>query len=251
MCWCRVDLGATKLKQSSSPTRPQMASWPALKKWDRAYLARALRGHAVMVGDAPMRFEDYCAYADSQEDELPLYLFDKRFATHAPELAADYRVPEPFAEDLFSVLGDARPDHRWIIIGPSRSGSTFHQDPNATCAWNAVVSGSKKWVLYPPSVTPPGVRPSADGADVASPVSLPEWFLSFYEHKAAAGRAPAECVVRAGEILFVPRQWWHLAINLEVKEGGARGRARVRTRVRRLCSLCRMRINFQVHQSAR
>lgn len=193
-----------------------MSSWPALKKWDRAYLARELRGHPVMVGDAPMRFEDYCAYADSQEDELPLYLFDRRFATHAPRLAEDYRVPEPFAEDLFSVLGDARPDHRWIIIGPSRSGSTFHQDPNATCAWNAVVSGSKKWVLYPPSVTPPGVRPSADGADVASPVSLPEWFLSFYEHKAAAGRAPAECVVRAGEILFVPRQWWHLAINLEV-----------------------------------
>lgn len=39
---------------------------------------------------------------------------------------------------------------RWLIIGPHRSGSSFHVDPNATCAWNAVVSGAKKWILFPP-----------------------------------------------------------------------------------------------------
>ncbi len=27
--------------------------------------------------------------------------------------------------------------------------------------------------------------------------------------------APLECIVRAGELLFVPRGWWHCAINLE------------------------------------
>ena len=67
------------------------------------------------------------------------------------------QVPKYFDEDLFSVLGDAgRPDHRWLIMGPPRSGSTFHKDPNATSAWNAVVTGSKKWILYPPNVLPPG-----------------------------------------------------------------------------------------------
>lgn len=132
--------------------------------------------------------------------------------------------------------------NRWLIIGPHRSGSSFHVDPNATCAWNAVVSGAKKWILFPPGrlwgmyvcvwpsnvspfltphpfptpttptntpftslphlvhtptptqttptntntnqttgSPPPGVHPSPDGADVAAPVSIIEWFLNFYD----------------------------------------------------------------------
>ena len=68
------------------------------------------------------------------------------------------QVPQQFAEDLFSVLGESgRPDYRWLIMGPARSGASFHKDPNATSAWNAVVKGSKKWVLFPPHVVPPGV----------------------------------------------------------------------------------------------
>lgn len=206
--------------QYEVPNRPVILTdivptWPATKKWSRAYLRKALNGHSVMVGDAPMSFDAYCRYADAQQDEMPLYLFDKHFVESAPQLAEDYSVPPHFAEDLFSVLGSARPDFRWLIAGPLKSGSTFHQDPNATCAWNAVVQGSKKWVLYPPNVTPPGVRPSEDGADVASPVSIVEWFHSFYALRDAAGVAPMECTLLAGEVLFVPRGWWHIALNLE------------------------------------
>ena len=127
-------------------------------------------------------------------------------------------MPELFSDDLFALLGDARPDYRWLIIGPHRSGSrwvrgcqgcwlaawlpgclaawllhgthaasagavsavpavpavpipplgsplsrffppflrSWHKDPNSTSAWNGVVRGSKKWVLYPPHITPPG-----------------------------------------------------------------------------------------------
>ncbi|PSC67070.1 F-box protein [Micractinium conductrix] len=144
----------------------------------------------VLVGDQPISFDAYCKYSDANNDELPLYLFDKTFCKTAPQLAEDYAVPELFAEDLFSLLGESRPDFRWLIIGPFKSGSSWHKDPNSTSAWNGVVRGSKKWVMYPPHVTPPGVRPSQDGADVASPVSLMEWFMSFYEHRDTVGYTP-------------------------------------------------------------
>lgn len=96
-------------------------------------------------GNMEMIAEDYFCYMSRQQDDGPLYLFDKDFAGHAAPLAADYSAPPAFQEDLFALLGDARPDFRWLIIGPGRSGSTFHVDPNATSAWNACVRGRKLW----------------------------------------------------------------------------------------------------------
>lgn len=190
--------------------------WPAFEKWSRQSLRQSFSGKRVIVGDAPMNFESYIHYCDTQHDEAPLYLFDKEFCDKAPDLAGDFVVPDYFSQDLFSVLGkEERPDYRWLIYGPYKSGSTFHKDPNATCAWNAVIFGSKKWIMYPPHVTPPGVRTSEDGADVASPVSLMEWMLSFYDMRGCEGTMPLECILREGELLFVPRGWWHMAINLE------------------------------------
>lgn len=61
-----------------------------------------------------------------------------------------------------------------------------------------------------------GVHASPDGADVVSPVSLVEWFLKFYDQTHQGHSRPVEGIVRAGEVLFVPQGWWHLAMNLEV-----------------------------------
>ncbi len=44
--------------------------------------------------------------------------------------------------------------------------------------------GAQKWVLLPPRVTPPGVHPSEDGLDLATPVTLAEWFEGFYTEAA-------------------------------------------------------------------
>ena len=148
-----------------------------------------------------------------------------------------------------------RPDHEWLIAGGRRSGSGFHIDPNATSAWNAVVRGSKKWVLYPPGVAPPGVEPSADLSTVTAPAALADWFRGFYDEAFGSGgeqgeeerggggessfgcsrehqgrlqqqprsftsspslhRRPLEGVVSAGDAIFVPRGWWHAVLNLE------------------------------------
>ena len=39
-----------------------------------------------------MSFDNYLAYMDGSADDMPLYLFDCKFADKAPQLAADYQV---------------------------------------------------------------------------------------------------------------------------------------------------------------
>ncbi|XP_054803393.1 arginine-specific demethylase JMJ22 [Prosopis cineraria] len=190
-------------------------NWDALKKWDSDYLVQLCGDVKFSVGPVEMRLEDYFEYSVQVREERPLYLFDPKFAEKVPKLDSHYEVPAYFQEDLFSVLGKERPDYRWIIVGPAGSGSSFHVDPNSTSAWNAVIKGSKKWILFPPDVIPPGVHPSPDGAEVASPVSIIEWFMNFYCATKSWMKKPIECICKAGELVFVPNGWWHLVINLE------------------------------------
>ena len=66
-----------------------------------------------------------------------------------------------------------------MVLGPARSGSIFHIDPNQTNAWNVCVKGRKKWIFYPPNQCPPGVVSSPDGADVTGQLSIK---CSLYSH---------------------------------------------------------------------
>ena len=156
-------------------------------------------------------------------DESPLYLFDSRFVEKMgikvgkDVSGASYWVPECFGTDLFAVLGEHRPDCRWLIIGPERSGSTFHKDPNGTSAWNAVLQGSKYWIMFPSSSSlppPPGVYVSPDQSEVTSPLSIAEWLLGFHK-EARATPGCIEGICAAGEVLHVPSGYYHLVVNLE------------------------------------
>lgn len=192
--------------------------------------------------------EEYFRYAELTQEEDPLYLFDDEFGERAPELLQDYKVPEYFEEDFFYVLGNARPAHRWLVIGPARSGAQFHQDPNGTLAWNGLISGRKKWILFPPSVTPPGVFLDENGSAVVGPRSVVEWYVEYYDlltkgslaseeedeeeeeegnateeeidedtdepTEPASSKAYVECVLGPGEMIFVPSGWWHMVLNL-------------------------------------
>jgi hypothetical protein len=165
-------------------------------------------------------------------EESPLYLFD-RTAFNTKQWSDDF-FPEfhkrcPYwdpagthGHDLLQHLGsERRPDHTWLIMGPKRSGSVFHIDPNATHAWNASIAGRKRWIFYPPGVTPPGIYPSSDGDEVALPLSVGEWLVQYWkEHreqcrKRPPSERPLECTVDPGDVIFVPQGWWHMAINLD------------------------------------
>ena len=102
----------------------------------------------------------------------------------------------------------------------TRSGSCFHIDPNCTHAWNAPIVGRKRWIFYPPGADPPGVHPSPCGDDVCMPISIGEWYLTFWDEHVRrrsdpdVGRRPLECTARPGDVLFVPHGWWHMVVNV-------------------------------------
>eukprot|EP00039_Didymoeca_costata_P008160 m.108685 g.108685 ORF g.108685 m.108685 type:complete len:486 (+) comp13974_c0_seq1:164-1621(+) len=194
-------------------------NWPAFKKWNVDYLAEVSGDRTFEAGPVSMTMKQYWEYARKTTEENPLYLFDKRFAVNMPQLAEDYPQP-PYFEDLLSVMGSKRPDHRWMIVGAPRSGSSFHVDPNGTSAWNAVMTGAKKWVMFPPNCPPPGVIPSDDGSEVTHPVSLAEWFVNYYPRLQELDLAPIEFVARAGDLVFVPSGWWHCVLNVDEKGNG-------------------------------
>jgi hypothetical protein len=229
------------------PNRPVVIqgaakSWRAFQRWqDPSYLLDQVKSRTFRAtsGSAPLpgnfTFEAYESYCQSPVlEEAPLYLFDRTALTPSSPLWNDYmqdlQQTCPYwdpdnsltSHDLFKVLGEGRrPDHTWLIIGPKRSGSVFHIDPNATHAWNAAIVGRKRWIFYPPGVTPPGVLPSSDGDEVALPLSLGEWLFQFWdEHTDRMDRAPQherpiEFTAFPGDVVFVPHGWWHLVVNLD------------------------------------
>ena len=194
-------------------------SWPVCQSWSLQELLNQYAEIEFRAEAVDWTFSTYYDYMIHSQDESPVYLFDKKFAEKmklvvGKEEGAAYWKPDCFGPDLFEILEAERPAHRWLIIGPERSGSTFHKDPNATSAWNAVIQGTKYWIMFPPTVSVPGVYVSQDSSEVTSPLSIAEWLLEFH----AEAREHPECVegiCRAGEILHVPSGWWHLVVNLE------------------------------------
>ncbi|KAK9450857.1 uncharacterized protein V1518DRAFT_411881 [Limtongia smithiae] len=195
--------------------RPFILTSSAYPSWPRLSLSALAQeyGDTEFVQECVRwKLGVYADYMAHNRDESPLYLFDREFAAKT-RIGREYAVPGMFARDYLALMTDTRPDYRWLIIGPERSGSTFHKDPNATCAWNAVVEGEKYWIMFPPEVLPPGVFTSEDESEVTSPLSIAEWFLGFYD-AAIAAKGFQDGFCRVGEALYVPSGWWHLVVNL-------------------------------------
>ena len=209
---------------------------------------------------ASFTIQDYFKYMSQCREEAPFYLFDREISQVA-QLRKDYSNPKYFSQnngmetidgvagpttictgtsidilsgdrheggekhhatDLFRLFGEhRRPDYHWLILGPARSGSIFHIDPNQTNAWNACIRGRKKWIFYPPTNTPPGIMSTIDNGDLIVPLSTGEWLLSFWSfhleqrNHPDPGKRPLECIVEPGELIFVPHNWWHMVINLD------------------------------------
>jgi len=123
---------------------------------------------------------------------------------------------------IVTLVFTVRPPYKWLLLGPPRSGTPFHVDPLATSAWNACLEGRKRWALYPPggwdgegdAWLPPGVKLTRmeDGERSYDAPSSYEWWLTTYPSLDVRER-PLEFIQEAGDVVFVPRGWWHTVVN--------------------------------------
>eukprot|EP00993_Chasmostoma_nieuportense_P007608 NODE_879_length_1795_cov_21.205036_g823_i0.p1 GENE.NODE_879_length_1795_cov_21.205036_g823_i0~~NODE_879_length_1795_cov_21.205036_g823_i0.p1 ORF type:complete len:567 (-),score=154.21 NODE_879_length_1795_cov_21.205036_g823_i0:93-1760(-) len=197
-----------------------MDLWPNLTQWTPQHLSHRLGRVKCKTGKGmKMTLDRYLHYLDTQEEGRPFYLFDDDLFDKHPDLVGEYlpHLHPAFETDFLNLVeGDERPPYRWLVIGGARTGAAFHCDPWQTSAWNALVSGQKRWTLFPPGITPPGVDGTDDDYDddYASPKPL-EWHLEEAPFLPTQLR-PLECVQEPGEIIFIPSGWWHMVLNLNL-----------------------------------
>jgi len=102
-----------------------------------------------------------------------------------------------------------------LLIGNKGAGMFMHPDGLNTGTWQAQVAGDKMWFLCSPDQAPYLYGPGVVDAFKANLTRFPLF-------------AHARCihdVVKAGEILYYPSNWWHQTLNLHFPTVGLAGRA--------------------------
>lgn len=203
---------------------PVKENWSSVTNWTPTLLKENYRHRLFKCGEdddgykVKIKMKYFIKYMKDNVDDSPLYIFDSNYDDDSVSkaLLKDYKVPDYFPEDLFSLVGeDRRPPYRWFLVGPERSGTTVHLDPLGTSAWNTLIKGRKRWVLFPPDTD----KNIAKGKDVIIKGEDDESVNYFVDllprikekHK---DLQIMEVIQEEGETIFVPSGWWHGVLNL-------------------------------------
>nr|CAD2170503.1 unnamed protein product [Meloidogyne enterolobii] len=189
-----------------------MDEWKANERWNLQTLHRAYRNQKFKCGEdddgysVKLKMKYYLHYMTANCDDSPLYIFDSDF----------------FKDDLFRYAAEKRrPPYRWFVMGPARSGTAIHIDPIGTSAWNALISGHKKWCLIHPSTPKQLIKPKTEETkNLVHPDEAITWFGTVFPRVCSPHwnneRFPViHAIQRPGELMFVPSGWWHVVMNLE------------------------------------
>jgi histone arginine demethylase JMJD6 len=210
--------------------------WKAQESWTLEALEKnlMLNSRVFKCGEdddgknIKVKLKHFLKYTRRNCDDSPLYIFDSAFDEdrYANQLLKQYRVPSYFKEDLFNLVSERRrPPYRWFLVGPQRSGTCVHIDPLSTSAWNTLITGRKRWVLFPPHISKDIVKGKGlvrkDEDDEA--IHYFTTILPRIKRKAESLRSTPpyegfccfEFTQNAGETIFVPYGWWHAVLNLE------------------------------------
>ncbi|CAD8159252.1 unnamed protein product [Paramecium octaurelia] len=165
-----------------------------------------------------LRFDQYIHYFQNNTDYNPFYIFDGDIPQN---MLNQYKIPYLFPQDYLAYLKQRRPQYRWILCGPKQSGSMIHIDPYETSAWNCVVLGKKRWVMFPPSVDKNIIKgKSLISKDVLENINNPIDYFSIIvplvkKHCDSQNIKYYDFIQSEHETVYVPNGWWHAVLNIE------------------------------------
>lgn len=205
--------------------------WPAHEKWSSSDTFLSHHGHVpVQVTEMsashgfgkPFRVEltlkQFVDYAVSTRADWPFYSWERQWNGPRAALLRDFEVPRCFQDDLYDTDEQTRDFlpltcHLFVLVGGARSGSNVHQDPKWSSAWNTVLHGHKKWVMFPPTVAKEDIGAMGDYKSGGPPAY---WWLDTYPKLRASGEELGlrECIQGPGDTVYIPSGWWHAVLNL-------------------------------------
>lgn len=105
--------------------------WKAMQAWNKTDLVEKYGDVVFKISSKgkksiKMALRDYVTYVNQQHDHIPLYIFDATFGEKAPGLLEDYKILPYFQENFYELL-PKRPDYRWFVMGPVRSGTPWYE----------------------------------------------------------------------------------------------------------------------------
>ncbi|KAL1499976.1 hypothetical protein AB1Y20_012655 [Prymnesium parvum] len=212
--------------------------WKARKLWSLDYFKKHFPDEEVIASDrAPLRLEDnppmktlrvrmaeYVDYMQQpyhplsrHERDMPFYGNSwSPFVTHErmrSHISRPYFVPDSIPSDN----GSERLDRSFtkIFMGPAGTVTRLHNDTYHTHAWLSQISGTKQFILYPPSQAHllhcgEGIQ----GEHGASQTWFDPLALDYQRFPRAREATPFVAVCSAGDTILVPGDWFHHATSL-------------------------------------
>ncbi|MCG3462480.1 cupin-like domain-containing protein [Xenorhabdus bovienii] len=177
--------------------------WPSVKKWSFDYLANRCESTKVTVNSYSSQHAREVTFADfvhmMKENEglgaSPLYLQEWYYQTSCPHLAAD--MPEldicqyDFRRDLY---GEAISTNHQLWLGQQGGVTRLHQDSYMIDVMHVQIVGEKHWSVMGPNAY---VNESVNGQpDFSALCQRPSSQLM-------------QCVLKPGDVLYLPAMWFH------------------------------------------
>jgi hypothetical protein len=216
--------------------RGMTANWTAKERWARPQFSKLYGDKLIKTGSGSSIVYGGGTASDSRplnemllsmrtEEKQDTFSFDVSILQSIPEMVEDFRIPALFSD--WDNPENERAGFSWhmLSLGASRTGLPFHEHGET---WLALVHGEKRWFVYPPGYSLPSY---ALPKNPLEPVY--QWLVDMYEsledldtpplvkgimggnfRREEEDYRPLECVQQPGDVIFLPRGWSHMTMNV-------------------------------------